>query len=91
MVTTSVQCSHLAVGLLVQPHSVDDTPDPWDNGPCEEELNEPEAESHSVEFLSSAGTDECAQSGEEDVKDEANESHGWVKLHDGVLAAALAI
>ena len=68
---------------------MDNRPDPWDNCPAKEELNESENEGVGMEsLLVEAGGDHGANSGEEDVEDEENDVHRWVHFHNCKLAGA---
>ena len=69
--------------FLVELESVPDRPDPSDEAPAGEELAESEAKGHSVETLAAqAGGEHGSESAGawDNIKDQADESHGSIEL-----------
>ena len=67
---------------------MDDGPDPAQDGPAEEPLQNTVQEGISVELLVHAGRNHSAPAWEDDVEDEENNVHGWLHLDDGLFARA---
>ena len=68
---------------------MEDGPNPWTEGPAEEELEESEDEGVLVEaILAEAGGDHGARAGADDVQDEQNDVPWGVNFDDGFFAGS---
>ena len=77
-----------SLGGLDEPDSMDNGPDPSDNKPGGESLEESVEESRAQERGSQAGGDGGAETGPDDVEDQEHEGDGLVEARNDSLFAA---